>query len=147
MVDAGITTNDVANSTLTAADVKDGSLLKVDFKAGELPAGPPGPRGPQGPPGPRGPTGPAGVSGLERRDAATSTSASDSKSVVASCPSGKRVVGGGARVTGLGANNVSITESYPDSNGDRWNAKAAEVVATASAWQLWAYALCATVGS
>ena len=50
--------------------VRNGSLLKVDFKAGQLPrgargpaglAGVAGPAGPTGPAGPAGPTGPAGA--------------------------------------------------------------------------------------
>jgi len=53
-------------------------------------------------------------------------------------------VGGGAQVTGSGANKVSINQSFPDSSGDRWNANAVEVVATGASWQLQAYALCVT---
>ena len=123
-------------AAVTASEVKDGSLLKEDFATGQLPAGPPGPRGPAGPP---------GISGLQRFDAATSSSSANSKSVVVTCPSGKRVVGGGARVTGNGSPKVSITENFPDSDGDKWNGKANEVVATSAAWQLQVYALCATV--
>jgi hypothetical protein len=85
------------------------------------------------------------VSGLERTDASTASSSSNSKSVLVACPSGKRVTGGGARATGTGANKVSINESFPDSDGSKWNAKAVEVVGTAAAWQLQAYALCANV--
>ena len=46
------------DGTLTTGDIKNGSLLKRDFKAGQLPAGPQGPKGDQGDPGPS--TGPAG---------------------------------------------------------------------------------------
>lgn len=132
----------LAANAVTAAQVKNGSLLKEDFKSGQLPAGPPGPQGPRGVPGPKGAP---GVSGLQRVDAATSSSSANSKAVVATCPSGKRVVGGGAQVTGSGSNKVSITQSFPDSNGDRWNGNAVEVVATGASWQLYAYALCAVV--
>lgn len=61
------------------------------------------------------------------------------------CAGGKRVVGGGARVTGDGAAKVSITESFPDSAGNKWNGRADEVVATGGNWQLQIYALCANV--
>ena len=132
----------LAANAVTASQVKNGSLLKEDFKSGQLPAGPPGPQGPRGVPGPKGAP---GVSGLQRVDAATSASSANSKAVVATCPSGKRVVGGGAQVTGSGSNKVSITQSFPDSNGDRWNGNAVEVVATGASWQLQAYALCAVV--
>ena len=40
------------------------------------------------------------------------------------------------RVTGNGANKVSINENFPDSDGNKWNAKAVEVVATGATWQL-----------
>jgi hypothetical protein len=43
--------------------VRNGSLLKVDFKAGQLPRGARGPAGPAGVAGPAGPTGPAGPAG------------------------------------------------------------------------------------
>ena len=46
-----VATTFAANS-VRAGQVKNGSLLKEDFKSGQLPAGPPGPQGPQGPPGP-----------------------------------------------------------------------------------------------
>ena len=136
-----VTVDKLAANAVTAGQVKNGSLLKEDFKSGQLPAGPPGPPGPRGVPGPKGSP---GISGLQRVDAATSSSSSNSKAVVATCPSGKRVVGGGAQVTGSGANKVSINQSFPDSTGDKWNGNAVEVVATGASWQLQAYALCAT---
>ena len=137
-----VTVDKVAANAVTAGQVKNGSLLKEDFKSGQLPAGPQGPPGPRGVPGPKGSP---GISGLQRVDSSTSSSSSNSKAVVATCPSGKRVVGGGAQVTGSGANKVSINQSFPDSNGDRRNGNAVEVVATGASWQLQAYALCATV--
>ena len=139
-----VTVDKLAANAVTAGQVKNGSLLKEDFKSGQVPAGPPGPQGPPGPRGAPGPKGSPGVSGLQRIDAATSSSSSNSKAVVATCPSGKRVVGGGAQVTGSGANKVSINQNFPDSSGDRWNANAVEVVATGASWQLQSYALCAT---
>lgn len=134
-----VTVDKLAANSVGASNVKNGSLLKEDFKSGQLPAGPPGPAGPQGP------AGPPGVIGLQRVDAATPASSANSQSVVATCPSGKRIVGGGARVTGNGANKVSINENFPDSDGSKWNAKAVEVVATGASWQLQAYGLCARV--
>ena len=52
-----ITGKQVKNGSLTSADVKDRSLLRRDFKPGQLPAGPAGPQGPAGQPGPQGPPG------------------------------------------------------------------------------------------
>src|SRR4051794_21501507 len=50
-------------STITSKQVKDGSLLKKDFKAGEIPAGSQGPAGPQGEAGPKGDQGLKGEKG------------------------------------------------------------------------------------
>ena len=43
--------------------VKNRSLLAIDFKRGQIPRGPAGPAGPQGPQGPAGAQGPAGPAG------------------------------------------------------------------------------------
>jgi hypothetical protein len=50
----------LAPNSVTSREVKNRSLLAVDFKAGQLPRGP---RGFQGDTGPAGPAGPAGVAG------------------------------------------------------------------------------------
>ena len=133
-----VTAPKIKTGAVTASEVKNGSLLRADFQPGQLPAGPAGQAGPAGSP---------GISGLQRFDVATPSSNSNSKSVIVTCPTGKRPVGGGARVIGNGAAVVSITESFPDSDGVHWNAKANEVVATNQTWQLQAYALCATVAA
>jgi hypothetical protein len=134
-----VTTKKLASNAVTSSQVKNASLLRGDFKPGQLPAGPPGPQGPQGP------AGPPGISGLQRFDVLSTSNSSSPKTAIAACPTGKRPVGGGARVIGSGANVVSIIENFPDSDTVHWNAKASEVVATALAWQLQVYALCATV--
>ena len=54
------------NNAVTSAKVKNQSLLRADFRAGQIPAGPAGPAGPggaAGAAGPAGPTGPAGPVG------------------------------------------------------------------------------------
>jgi len=140
-----VTNSRLGTNSVTSSKVRNGTLLRSDFRPGQLGSG--DGTGTQGPPGPAGPAGPPGVSGLQRIDAATGAGSAGSKSVIATCPSGKHVIGGGARVTGSGANRVSIVENFPDSDGVHWNARAAEVVPTSSGWQLQAYALCATVGS
>jgi hypothetical protein len=123
----------VRRNTITSSRIQNGSLLRADFAPGQLSddgGGQPGP---------------PGISALQRVDAVTGASSVNSKTVAVTCPSGKRVVGGGARVTGGGSNRVSIVESFPDSDGSKWNARAAEVVGTTGTWELQAYALCATV--
>jgi len=55
-----------ANSVVSSK-VRNGSLLRADFKAGQIPAGKTGPAGragPAGATGPTGPTGPAGAAGV-----------------------------------------------------------------------------------
>jgi hypothetical protein len=136
--DGQVKSADIANSTIVSGDVRNGSLLRADFKAGQIPAGPQGPAGPLGPP---------GISAVERRDVSSPSNSVNSKSIETVCPSGKRVIGGGARVIGAGAVKVSIAESFPDSDGTKWNVVAREVDATAAAWQLTGYALCAVVAA
>ena len=51
-------TPQLKNNAVTSAKVKNGSLLKADFKAGQFPAGGAGPAGPPEPAGPAGPLGP-----------------------------------------------------------------------------------------
>jgi hypothetical protein len=134
-------TAQLKNNAVTSDKVKNGSLLKGDFKSGQLPAGPPGPPGPAGQPGP---TGPPGVTGLENAFGNSSSDSNSPKDTSANCPTGKKVIGGGARVTGAGSSSVSIIESYPSNTG-QWHAVGVEVNATGSSWQLVAYAICATV--
>ena len=61
-----MTTSKIARSAITSTDVKDGSLLSTDFRAGQLPQGPKGDqgeRGPQGIQGDKGERGPQGIQG------------------------------------------------------------------------------------
>ena len=123
-------------NAVTTSKVKNGSLLKVDFAPGELPAGPAGPQGPAGTP---------GISGLQRVDVTTSSNSVSPKTLLVNCPASKKAIGGGARVLGSGATKVSIGASFPDSSGTQWDASASEVDATVLSWQLQGYVLCATV--
>jgi hypothetical protein len=51
------------NNSVTSLKVKNGSLLRGDFKAGQIPPGPQGPQGPAGPAGPKGDKGDKGDAG------------------------------------------------------------------------------------
>jgi hypothetical protein len=131
--DGEVRSQDIANGTITTRDVRNGTLLRVDFKAGQAPSGPPGPAGPPG------------VTGLQRAEASTSTDSGSPKMVSATCPAGKHVIGGGARITGPGFTEVSVVDSYPEADGSKWNARAVEVNGTGSSWALTAFAICAIV--
>ncbi|MGZ4383442.1 MAG: hypothetical protein ACXVY3_02475 [Gaiellaceae bacterium] len=150
-------TEQLKANAVVSSKIKNGSLRAADFAPGALQAGPRGLTGPAGPAGPagaagakgdkgdKGDAGAAGVSGLERRDAANGPD-STNKAVDVTCPSGKKVVGGGARVVGAGMVNVAITEAWPDGDGTTFHTRAAEVgTGTAVNWTLQGYALCATV--
>jgi hypothetical protein len=69
------------------------------------PQGPIGPEGPAGPEGPVGPAGPAGLSGYEVVRVDFPLAAGGFLRDTASCPTGKRVFGGGAQVVGEGTAN------------------------------------------
>jgi hypothetical protein len=56
-------TRQLKRNAVISSKVRDFSLLRRDFKRGQLPRGPQGPAGPRGPAGPQGATGPAGPSG------------------------------------------------------------------------------------
>jgi hypothetical protein len=55
---ASVGTAQLKSDAVTSLKVKNGSLLKVDFKSGQIPAGTAGPAGPVGAAGPAGPPGP-----------------------------------------------------------------------------------------
>lgn len=141
-----VATQDVRNNSLTTLDVQNGSLKATDFAPGELTTGPAGPAGPAGLAGPAGPAGPQGTPGVSGLEIVTNTSAGNSafaKVIEAECPAGKRVLGGGAQLTG-GALFVALDESYP-STTSRWRATAYELNPFVGNWSISAYAICATV--
>jgi hypothetical protein len=131
---AAISNAKLAGSSVTSDKVKDGTLHAVDFAAGQIPAGP------------AGPAGPPGIAGLERQSNASALT-SGTKTVSVSCPSGKKVIGGGESISGDGANKTSVTESFPEAGLGSWTVTAVETVATTATWKLTVYALCATVAS
>lgn len=146
---SSLTGADVRNSSLTTSDVKNHSLLTRDFKPGQLPAGPkgePGPRGLQGGEGPKGAIGAIGAPGISGRHQVDGTSAFDSttqKSVIAACPPGTTVIGGGAFVNASGA--VALKTSVAVADGNAWSATAFETAADAENWNVDARAICAKV--
>jgi hypothetical protein len=134
----------LAPNAVRSAHVLNGSLVAEDFKSGQLPQGPKGDKGAKGDKGDKGDPGPVGVSGYE---IVLQNSASDSispKVVSASCPNGKRVLGGGNSVTG-GAVATAAADRPIGTNA--WNVIAWEISPTSVSWVVQVYAICANVTS
>ena len=132
----------IANNAVTASKVRNGSLLSADFAPGQIPAGP------QGPAGPAGPAGPSGISGWQIVEADSASDGSATKQVTASCPSGKRVLGGGLQISGPGKQFVASNGAYPSANGASFTGEGQNTLpGTPVIWQLKVYAICATVAS
>ena len=60
---SSVGTAQLKSNAVVSSKVKNGSLLRADFKSGQVPAGPTGPAGPAGPAGAAGAAGPAGPAG------------------------------------------------------------------------------------
>jgi hypothetical protein len=72
----------------------------------------------------------------------TASNSVGNKSIGASCPAGKVVLGGGAQTSPAGAGvPVALNNSYR--GGNTWNAGARETAPTALKWFLSAVAVCA----
>ena len=119
-------------------------LLPLDAN-GKLPTSI-GAVGPVGPAGKAGPTGPIGVSAEQLVTADSSTNSNTVKSRSVSCPSGKKVVGGGAAVNTT-SNSLAITRSSPSGDLTTWTAEAQETAAFAGNWRVTVYAVCAKVAA
>ena len=119
-------------------------LLPLDAN-GKLPSSI-GAVGPAGSPGRTGPTGPVGVSAEELVTGDSSTNSNTVKSRSVSCPSGKKVVGGGAAVN-VTSNSLAITRSFPSTDLTAWTAEAQETAAFAGNWKVTVYAICANVAA
>jgi hypothetical protein len=96
-----------------------------------------GPRGRRGAPGPPGAAGAAGISGLVIVDNA------GGQLGAATCPAGKRALGGGAHAFG-GNGSGALVSSEPTSDGRGWTATAESVSGVAQTGVM-IYAICATV--
>ena len=122
----------IANNTITSIDVRNRSLRRVDFGQGQLPAGP---AGAQGPP---------GLSAREQVSAESPLSSAAPKNVTVTCPTGKKVIGGGVELSGAGRARATVTENTPMADNG-WEAEAFEAVATGQTWKIVVHAICANV--
>jgi hypothetical protein len=108
-------TTELKNNAVTGLKVKDGSLARKDFKAGQIPAGLAGPAGAAGAAGAAGPAGPAGKPGATNAIIKTESFVvpggggyAAGKAVV--CPEGSVATGGGV-TTAVGLNGNLLLSS------------------------------------
>jgi hypothetical protein len=144
---------EIKTSAVRSSEVRNSSLLAEDFKEGQLPAGPQGATGATGASGTTGAQGPPGVSGLELVFAESPMNSNSGKEAVANCPAGKRVIGTGADIGGLGGTGagpnfltdvaIRYITPLPDLSGVA--VLMAEEEPHAGNWSVHAYALCANV--
>jgi hypothetical protein len=138
-------------NAVTSKKVKDGTLLAADFKAGQLPAGAQGAKGDtgtkgdagaNGQPGPKGDAGSPGISGYQVVAGGQSKvmGAGGFGESIASCPAGKKAIGGAVDSDP----DLALETSRPVGNGTQWRIYAKNVSANTGSFTT--YAICANVG-
>ena len=133
-------------STLSGAP----GTIPVVGRNDKLPAsiGEVGPQGQQGPAGQRGPAGTAGsegapgMSGYQLVVVNSAIDPTDEKTVTATCPAGKKVVGGTGMWVGFGPEDVNVV---PSLDGTFWFADARELTPTSSTWGVQLNIICVNV--
>ena len=139
-----VTPAKIAPNAVRAAHVLNGTLLAEDFKAGQLPSGPKGDKGDKGDKGlkgDKGDKGDPGMSGYTIVQGAQSSTTSGFQAATATCPAGKRPVGGGGFTQTPGA-GVTVRNSFP--TGQQWLV-VVDAKTPGTGWRYQAYAVCATV--
>lgn len=132
----------VAPNAIRTGHVLDGSLLTADFKAGQIPQGPKGDKGEKGEKGGKGDPGLTGYT-LATGTLAPPTGTS-LRDVTATCPTGKKALGGGVRSGGASTTyGPFVVNSFPLTDGAGW--RVTLVVGEFSVGTLTAYAVCAAV--
>jgi len=146
-----------AGSTVQACYQKDTGQLRVSpsgqCKSNEvaLTWAMQGPKGDKGEKGDTGNPGPPGVRGVERVDFSSSADAGPlEKKAFAQCPTGKKVISGGAKIfiAGDATLPVMLKASFPSDTLDGWAATAAATPTDGTntvKWFVTAFAICAGV--
>jgi hypothetical protein len=159
-----VPSNSVGTLQLRAGSVTDSkirkhSLTAADFQIGQLPAGQQGPQGQQGQPGAQGVPGTQGAPGLSGYEIVvgngTAVAPNGTGYDMASCPAGKKAIGGGFAPYGggkpvLGGPRVvqlamAFSAPVDSASGSTWWVGVYNLSGTAT--QVWAYAVCASVAS
>jgi hypothetical protein len=119
-----VTNPKIAANAVTGAKVRNGSLRRVDFAAGQIPAGAPGPAGATGPTGPTGPQGVIGALQLRQQSIAIASLAPsqdgmyNTDDVTQNCNAGQKALLGG---TGWNPDTddreLFVVEMRPNVNG------------------------------
>jgi hypothetical protein len=104
-----VTSPKLHSNAVTSSKVQNGSLLKVDFAAGQIPAGPAGPAGSQGPKGDKGDKGDSGNNSLVAFANVNGTGASPSIRSFG----GQGTTGASVISCGTGCFDVTFTGSSP----------------------------------
>jgi hypothetical protein len=89
-------TKQLKNNAVISSKVKNGSLVKADFKAGQLPAGPAGPAGAPGAPGAAGARGPSDSYEQKLTGAVTSAANTPKSITLSNLPAGSYAIFGSA---------------------------------------------------
>jgi len=131
-----VTNPKLANNSITTGKIRNGQLVRADFRGGTFPPGPAGPAGPAGP------TGPPGLSGVERVESVSASNSTSTRIQSVTCPAGKRLIGGGARLT-PSLVGVGIAQSYPGDD-NIYHVTAREFTPNPSSWSVTVFAICAT---
>jgi|SRR5581483_64727 len=107
-----VTNSKLHADAITTSKVKNGSLLKADFAAGQIPAGPPGPPGAAGAAGSQGPKGDKGDPGNNALVAYANVNGTSGPPSIRSF-GGQGTTAASVASCGTGCFDVTFTGSYP----------------------------------
>jgi hypothetical protein len=129
-----VSTDKLADSSVTSPKIKDGTILKEDVKPSEI-------IGEQGPPGPVGPAGPTQTFSVQIVQKSAAATPNGNSQLIVSCPEGTTIVSGGWHVP-ANSGLLPITDN-PIANA--WVIEVKNPTTADSVFS--AYALCATLST
>lgn len=147
-----VTNAKLRGDAVTSGKVRNRSLKAVDFALNQLPAGPQGPkgdkgeRGDKGEKGEKGEAGDPGVSGYQIvQGPNVALPANSTRIATATCPAGKRALGGGgSHASGIGfVANMGQSIPAANSGGTAWQVSFKNPTNTPAT--IFPFAVCATV--